>query len=61
MKVGVSPLERAFQLARSGKVAGIIEIKTALRREGYDIRAVERAALGKQLREQIKIAREGGR
>jgi len=28
-------LERAFQLARSGRVAGLMDIITSLKREGY--------------------------
>ena len=61
MKDGVSPLERAFQLARSGQVAGVAEIKATLRREGYDGRSIEGPALYKQLRQLIEIARESGR
>jgi hypothetical protein len=37
----VSALERAFQLARSGQVAGIGDIKKQLTREGYDDKAVD--------------------
>ena len=36
MKNGVSTLERAFEIARSGNVRGIEELRTALRDEGYD-------------------------
>jgi hypothetical protein len=58
MKVGVSTLERAFQLARSGKVAAVDEIRRALRQEGYDPGQVAGPAIGKQLRDIIKAERQ---
>ena len=36
----VTALERAFQLARSGHMATVGDIRKRLRREGYDDRAV---------------------
>jgi hypothetical protein len=36
----VTALERAFQLARSGKMATIEDIKKRLKQEGYDERVV---------------------
>jgi hypothetical protein len=53
----VSPLERAFQLARSGRVAKVDEIRKQLRQEGYDESVVDGGPLLKsQLRELIKGA-----
>jgi hypothetical protein len=43
-------LERAFSLARSGKYAGITEIRAQLRAEGYSATQLEGPTLLKQLR-----------
>jgi len=55
----ISALERAFQLARSGQVANIEEIKLKLKREGYQVDARDYGgqSLRSQLRELIKAAR----
>jgi hypothetical protein len=37
MEANLSALERAFQLARSGQVTDVIDIKAQLKREGYDL------------------------
>jgi hypothetical protein len=60
MKIGVSAMERAFQLARSGKVAGMTDIKETLKQEGYAAYSIEGPALAKQLREIIKASRSSG-
>jgi hypothetical protein len=57
MNPSISALERAFQLARSGRPAGIRDIRTQLKREGYDDRAVEGPSLTLQLRNLIKVSR----
>ena len=55
----VSALERAFQLARSGQVASIDDIKKRLKREGYEEKAVDGGpSLAGQLRKLISEARE---
>jgi hypothetical protein len=47
----VSALERAFQLARSGRVAKVDDIKKQLKKEGYDASAMDGGpTLGMQLR-----------
>ena len=51
MKIGVRPVERAFQLARSGSVRDIAELKKVLEREGYFSREIEGKAITGQLRE----------
>lgn len=61
MKVGVSPLERAFQIARSGNVGTVQEIKTALEREGYSSWVIEGPTLSKQLRKIIQEAKEAAK
>jgi hypothetical protein len=55
----VTALERAFQLARSGRMATIEEIKKRLKQEGYDARVVADGgrSLTTQLKELIKAAR----
>ena len=55
----VSALERAFQLARSGRVANVDEIRKELKREGYDASAMDGGpTLGMQLRKLNREARE---
>jgi hypothetical protein len=52
-----SALERAFQLARSGQVSTIDDIRKVLRREGYDASNMYVGpSLRSQLRELIKTA-----
>jgi hypothetical protein len=58
MKNGVTALERAFEIARSGEVAGIEELRSALKQEFYGLGQIEGPALLKQLRAIIRKARE---
>jgi hypothetical protein len=51
-----TPLERAFELARSGKVATVIEIKKQLRAEGFDVAQITGTTLTKQLNTLIRAA-----
>jgi hypothetical protein len=54
-----SALERAFQLARSGKMAAIGDIEKQLEREGYDRKVVHGGPLLRgQLTKLIREARE---
>jgi hypothetical protein len=55
----ITALERAFQLARSGNVAGISDIVTSLNREGYYASQIEGPLLKRQLTDLIKAARKG--
>jgi hypothetical protein len=52
----VSALERAFQLARSGRLATVDDIKKQLRQEGYEVSSEYGSSLRSQLRELIKAA-----
>jgi hypothetical protein len=54
----VTALERAFQLARSGRMATIDDIKKRLKREGYDERVVTEGgrSLTGQLRGLVRTA-----
>ena len=54
----LTALERAFQLARSGQVAGLTEIVTTLNREGYSGSQIEGRLLKRQLADLIKAARK---
>jgi hypothetical protein len=54
----VSSLERAFQLAGSGQVASVEDIRKRLKMEGYDQEVVNGGpSLTLQLRNRIKAAR----
>jgi hypothetical protein len=54
----VSALERAFELARSGRVVSVTDIKARLKWEGYDDQYVDGGpSLNLQLRNLIKVAR----
>ncbi|NGP17998.1 hypothetical protein [Devosia aurantiaca] len=59
MKPHVTPIERAFELARSGQCRSTTEIKKALKSEGYVIETLTGATLLKQLRNTI-LAHGGG-
>jgi hypothetical protein len=54
----MTALERAFQLARSGRVAGLTEIITSLKRDGYSASQIEGPVLKRQLADLIKAARK---
>jgi ribosomal 50S subunit-associated protein YjgA (DUF615 family) len=54
----ISALERAFQLARSGAVAHIGDLRDKLRREGYGPATMKGPLLRAQLRKLIKQARK---
>ena len=58
MKAGVTAIERAFQLAKSGSVRNITDIKKALKRESYSLEAIEGRTLNRQLNKIIEAARE---
>jgi hypothetical protein len=57
MDRNVTPLERAFQLAKSGKVSTLEGLRKTLKQEGYDSRVVQDGpCLKTQLRDLIKAA-----
>ena len=49
-------LERAFELAKSGKFHSVSELRTAIKREGYEVGQIDGPALGRQLRHLIQKA-----
>jgi hypothetical protein len=51
MDPNLSALERAFQLARSGRVSNVEEIRKRLKQEGYDANAV---FVGRSLKTQLR-------
>ena len=61
MDQGMTDLERAFQLARSGRVAELTDIITSLKRDGYSASQIEGPLLKRQLTDLIKAARAAGR
>ena len=58
MDHGITTIERAFQLAKSGDYASIVDIKKRLSLEGYSIAQITGGVLSGQLRTLIKTARE---
>ena len=56
----MTALERAFQLAKSGRVTGLPDIITSLNREGYYAAQVQGPLLKRQLTDLIKATRAGG-
>ncbi|OAM76789.1 hypothetical protein [Devosia elaeis] len=57
MKPGITALERAFALARSGKYATLTDLKSAVSKEGYLADQLEGRMLARQLREILKAHR----
>jgi hypothetical protein len=53
----LTALERAFQLAESGRVAGVTDIVSTLKHEGYRIDQVQGPQLLAQLRKLIGASR----
>lgn len=49
-----TPLQRAFEMARSGACVGLADLIRDLNREGYDCRQIEGPSLKKQLSTLIK-------
>jgi hypothetical protein len=56
----MTALERAFQLARSGRAAGLTDIITSLKSDGYSVSQIEGPLLKRQLADLVKAARAGG-
>jgi hypothetical protein len=54
----MTALERAFQLARSGRVAGLTDIISSLKRDGYSTNQIEGRVLKRKLADLIKAARK---
>ena len=53
----VTALERAFQVAKSGKCSSVADLKKQLHAEGYSIAQITGRTLVKQLEVLIKMAR----
>lgn len=51
-----TPLERAFELARSGRFENVSAIKTELSAEGYSVAQVTGPMLMRQIRDVLKAA-----
>jgi hypothetical protein len=58
MKNGVTTLERAFQLANSGQVTRLVELRVALAAEGHDPKQLEGPLLRKQLLAAFRKAKQ---
>lgn len=57
MDANASPIERAFQLAGTGRFATVAEVRLQLVREGYSQRELEGPQLRKEIMEMIAKAR----
>lgn len=53
-----SPLERAFELCRSGRYQSVSEVKQVVAAEGYPMGQFEGRSLSRQLTEIIRAARD---
>jgi len=58
MQPNTNAIERAFELAKSGQCASVVEIKRRLRAEGYAAGQIEGRQLHDQLRTAINAARK---
>jgi hypothetical protein len=56
MEIGKTTLERAFELARSGRFSTVSKLKLAVAAEGYDRKQLEGQALSRQLSALIRTA-----
>jgi hypothetical protein len=56
MDSNVRPLERAFELAKSGDYSSVTNIKRQLQQEGYDSAQINGPSLLRQLSKIIKTA-----
>jgi hypothetical protein len=54
----ITALERAFQLARSGRLSRIEDIIASLDRDGYSVSQIQGPVLRRQLRALIEAARQ---
>lgn len=59
MEPNVRPIERAFQLAKTGRYVDVGEIKQQLNQEGYSNNQIEGRTLIRQLQEIIRVAIQG--
>ena len=50
-------IERAFDLARSGRASSLAELRTMIKSEGYSLHQITGPALGRQLRDLIAKAK----
>ena len=57
METNTTAIERAFQLAKSGRFASMQELQKALKAEGYSMKQIEGRSLSKQLRDIMSTAR----
>ena len=49
-------LERAFEIARSGKTADLTDLRKQLKQEGYVVAQVEGSSIARQLRALMRSA-----
>ncbi len=59
MDLDITTIERAFDLAKTGKYPSVADIKQKLQNEGYSLAQIEGRELAPHLRELIKGAGRG--
>jgi hypothetical protein len=59
MKPHKTAIERAFELAKSGQVERLTDLKKALSCQGYVVSQIEGPSLLRQLRKALRTARHG--
>ena len=57
---GITAIERAFELARSGQYASLSDVRRQLRIEGHSQEQIQGTTLLRQIRGMIKLARPAG-
>jgi hypothetical protein len=60
MDLPANPIERAFQIARSGNCLGLADLKLQLKKEGYSVAQIDGRVLNNQLRDLIKKSQVPG-
>jgi hypothetical protein len=55
-----NPIERAFQIAKSGACLGLSDLKVQLKKEGYSLSQIDGRVLNNQLRDLIKKSQVPG-
>ncbi len=60
MDLPTNPIERAFQIARSGACLGLSDLKLQLKKEGYSLSQIDGRVLNNQLRDLIKKSQAFG-
>jgi hypothetical protein len=61
MKKSTTAIERAFQVAKSGRFASMRDIEQVLKAEGYSIQPLDGRSLCEQFRQLMRASRDASR